>query len=144
MATKKRTKPKVDQRRIYVLLPQTVQVPQGRGSHKKIVTKKMESGRLMAQVGHVVTQLRTDPDVLQEYGRKPLTTITLAVRNSRELTKLMGDLSAVTSVWDFEDDNLPFYGTKRKVRTAVATAPVYREQVDDLLGHLERYKGPGE
>lgn len=135
MPTKKR-KPKADARRIYVLLPQTVQVPQGRGG-KHIVTKRMEHGRLHAQTGHVVSLMRTDPEILREHGRKPITTITLSVRNSRELEKVMLDLMTVTPVWEFPDKNPGFYGTKREVRTAVCTAPILREEVDELLGHLE-------
>lgn len=135
MATRK----KQEEKRIYVIVPETVQVVQKRG--ERPVTRRMEAGRLMAQCAHVVTQLRVTVENLHEFRRKPVTTIVLSVRNSRELDKVYGELSQVATTWRFEDDNEPFYGTKKRVLTALAIGPLVKTtQIDDAIGHLDLYK----
>lgn len=135
---KKRTKS--EEPRIYVLLPETVQY-EVRG---KVHSRRMVAGRLMAQVGHVVSLMRTEPEILQEYRRQMITTITLSVRNSRELQKLSHELfmNGILS-WECRDENRKFYGTTARITTALCTKPVTEDEVVDILGHLERY-GKGD
>lgn len=137
MATKrvkKRTKHKAEERRIYVIVPHTVQVPGPRGS-KEVLTKHMEPGRLMAQCAHVVTRVRLDIQGPPE----PITTIVLSARNSRELRKLHNELYRYTPVFAFHDSNPDFYGSEFKPMTAIATVPVTKSQIDEVIGHLELY-----
>jgi hypothetical protein len=40
----------------------------------------------------------------------------------------------------YEDTNADFYGSKEKVHTATVIGPVYQEELDSVIGHLELYK----
>lgn len=137
---KKRTPPPQEDTRIYVVVPHTVQVTQGRGTKQTEVTKVMEPGRLMAQVAHVVSKMRTSDETLAQYGSCPITTIVLSVRNSRELAKVWDELYGPTLASRFYDENPDFYGTSSSVLTAVCTFPATRSDVEHALGHLELYE----
>jgi hypothetical protein len=141
MATK-RSKKKPEEKRIYVLLPLTVQVPPGGHLSRKPVSIPMEAGRLMAQGEHVVSKMRMEN--IDIYGKDPITTINLSVRNSAELTKVMRELEEELNIERFRDKNPEFYGTPFTVLTAVCTVPVFRSWVEDVIGHLELYRAPGE
>ncbi len=137
------------ERRIYVLVPDTVQIremPKNTGKRVEGVwTRHMSAGRLMAQVGHVVTQCRLDAEVLERHDNDPITTVVLSVRNSLELNKItMAMESDGIRVFCFSDHNPEFYNTEAGVTTAACTAPVYRHQVEPYLNHLELYQAPGE
>jgi hypothetical protein len=127
--------------RIYVLVPETVQVtvhPKRwvkwfRRSYTRTV--HMESGRLIAQGVHVGCMLG------DKYANVP--TIVLSVRNTKELRKVSDEAAELvlrgTAYAEFYDTNEPFYGTADRVHTITAFGPVTKEEVDSVLGHLELY-----
>jgi peptidyl-tRNA hydrolase len=138
MATRKRTtrKKKVAEQRIYVIVPETVQVVQKRG--KRPVTVRMEPGRLMAQCAHVVSRMRVDRADRLRFDR--ITTIVLSVRNSRELDMIHDSLDQhLVLVYEFLDHNPAFYGTQSNIKTALCTQPIIKDEVDAVIGHLELY-----
>lgn len=139
MATKKvgkYKKKKAEELRIYVIVPHTVQVP-GPGGPNEWLTKHMEPGRLMAQTAHVVTRVRLC--VEPQYGGAPITTIVLSARNSRELAKLFDELEEYVTMFAFQDHNPDFYESHFTPVTAIATVPVTKSQIDEVIGHLELY-----
>src|ERR1017187_2967354 len=72
-----------EEERIYVIVPLTVQIPlEGGGTH----TVEMVPGRLMAQCAHVVSRMRAEEHAF--YKTRPITTIVLSARNTRELLLL--------------------------------------------------------
>lgn len=136
--TGKKQPGKRPEKRIYVIVPETVQVTQRGG---KVVTRRMESGRLMAQCAHVVTRLRLYPDINARFENKPVTTIVLSVRNSRELSKVTRGLMEVCATFTFDDTNPPFYGTRKGVHTATAIGPLVKTpEIDAVIDHLELYR----
>lgn len=117
---------KREERRIYVVVARTVTV-----NDERIV---MESGRMAAQACHVTGRYRAKAGIPYEES----TTIILEARNSKELLKIMMDLSAVVpEIFTFHDTNPDFYGTKGRVFTAICTEPVLPSVVDAAIGHLE-------
>lgn len=136
--------------RIYIIVPQTVQV--GKGKRQRNIA--MPAGRLMAQCSHVGRKMErldaiVDASAVMSYKEpspkklapyREVTTIVLGVRNTKEL-KLMGKLLynrlGRNGVHSFEDTDRKFYGTKEKVMTAICTLPVDWHSLDDLIGHLE-------
>jgi len=134
------TRQRVEDLRIFVIVPETVQVD----LEGHLETISMPSGRLMAQAAHVVSRMRVT--FASTFKGVPITTIVYGVRNSRELAKLQRELWAIESdkpllrTVAFYDKDYTFYGTGFDVLTAVCTTPVLREQVDDILGHLELAK----
>jgi hypothetical protein len=122
---------------IFVLLPHTVQYE----TLDKFEDKKLPAGMLAAQAAHVVSLMRTDPIMLRDFGRQPITTVTLSVRNSKELEKVWVELSsAAVDTWVFRDENPRFYGTGIRIITALCTEPIERAKVASAIGHLELYK----
>jgi hypothetical protein len=134
------------EKRIYVLLPETVQVAQHIRGLKELqmVSIHMEAGRLIAQGEHVVSLMRMI--CLDELSMCPITTINLSVRNSKELEKVGFELSKIPgcSLTSFHDTNADFYGTEQEVLTAVCTTPITQEEADEAVGHLELFKARGE
>jgi hypothetical protein len=134
------------EKRIYVLLPETVQVAQHIRGLKKLqmVSIHMEAGRLIAQGEHVVSLMRIHR--LDELGMSPITTINLSVRNSKELEKVGFELSKILGclLTSFHDVNADFQGTKQEVLTAVCTTPITQDESDEAVGHLELFKARGE
>ena len=133
-------KPAKEEKRIYILVPKTVDV--GRGE-----IRCMEAGRLMAQCAHVARKMENaEVQVLEDNkgydvsAYQEITTIVLSVRNSREL-QFMYDLLYVVPwpVFRFEDINPEFYGTKARVLTAICTAPMPVSLANKYLGHLDLY-----
>jgi hypothetical protein len=126
---------KADERRIYVILPETVTVP---GEDYPWV---MEPGRQLTQGQHIVSKMRMEN--ISDLGMGPITTINLSVRNTAELCRVIADLGQVTKVTLFEDDNENFYGTKKKkILTAACTLPITKEQANYATGHLPRWDAP--
>lgn len=130
-------------KRIFVLLPMTVQVP----SLSDVLpaewparTISMPNGRLAVQAAHVVSKMRVR--LAAFYGYRPITTIAYGVRNSRELDKLVSELrvNQHLAVETFKDIDEKFYETPSEVRTAACTTPVTKAEVDHILGHLELFK----
>jgi hypothetical protein len=146
-STKKAAAKAPPDKRIYVLLPETVQVAHRIRGLKapQMVSIHMEAGRLIAQGEHVVSKMRMEHyDLL---GTGPITTINLSVRNSKELDKVwveLNRLDILVDVVSFFDTNEEFYGTKKPVCTAICTTPITQEESDSVVGHLELFKARGE
>jgi hypothetical protein len=139
--------------RIYVIVPQTVQVPYQSIWNLGQPTDEVESfpmvhGRLIAQGVHVGRMLGYWMN-LHNVDYKEITTIVLAVRNSKELAKVSREIQAVVNSLpftvpyeEFHDTNSEFYGTEEKVHTITAVGPLspeVREMLENALGHLELY-----
>jgi hypothetical protein len=141
--------------RIYIIVPEKVQneVSMFGGEENglwpespqiKTITRRMESGRLMAQCAHAGRKMQNFLDGTGgDYH--DITTIVLSVRNSKELAKVTKELYAKWQQMEnkpilttFEDSNPQFYGTDAKVQTAVIIGPIENSMVlDDIIGHLE-------
>jgi hypothetical protein len=141
----------ISEERIYVIVPETVQVTPPDSSPRSIF---MGPGRLMVQCAQVVSAMRGCEIINNgdEAILEPITTIVLSVRNSRELKMireaLVQDSLTGTAgiegncryrVQSFQDSNPPFYGTEESVLTAICTTPVCKADVDAVIGHLELY-----
>jgi hypothetical protein len=139
--------------RIYVIVPQTVQVmhhyPSILGETPyEVESMPMVHGRLIAQGVHVGRMLGYWMN-LHNVDYKEITTIVLAVRNSKELAKVSREIQAVVNSLpftvpyeEFHDTNSEFYGTEEKVHTITAVGPLspeVREMLENALGHLELY-----
>ena len=147
-------------KRIYIFVPQTVQVEtpldeafssegqyvySSSGTAKFIRTVKMEPGRLMAQCNHIGRKFEhyysCDGSNYEE-----ITTIVLSVRNSKELSKITDALRKVMSrtksavFVTFEDENPQFYKTEKRVHTVTAVGPVDSESLAEVIDHLELYQ----
>lgn len=136
--------------RIYIIVPETVDVPVGRGVNRV----KMDS-RWAAQAVHAAIEMvnHERDRGTKTHGWGNLPTIVLAVRNSRELEKVWNELHAhrdkTTSkqavffpygMHKFEDVQPDFWGTKGKVWTAICLTPVDKALVEPVIGHLEKYE----
>jgi hypothetical protein len=143
--------------RIYVIVPKTVQVQSpshwGYGVTDTLSEEKshpMVAGRLIAQgvhVGRLLERIFANSGV----PYREITTITLSVRNSKELTKVSNEAKSLLlkndphgcnlryTYGEFHDTNYEFYGTEQKIHTITAIGPVTREAVEDAIGHLELY-----
>ena len=147
----------VPEKRIYVLVPKTVQVmvKPSRRSPAERVSFDMESGRLMAQNLHIgrlmeYARMMVEHDayvycngrhLMPKY--EEITGIDLAMRNSGELVFYRNLLLArlgKDGVFEFSDQNPDFNGTNDRVLTSVCTCPVLKSEVEDLLGHLPLYR----
>jgi hypothetical protein len=105
-------------------------------------------GRLIAQGVHIGRMLGYWL-AAHEIDYKEITTIVLAVRNSKELAKVSKEIQAVVNSLpftvpyeEFYDTNLEFYGTENRVHTISAVGPItpeVREFLENSLGHLELY-----
>jgi len=127
---------KPQQKRIYVILPNAVEVPMGLkgGKPRHII---MNLGRQGAQAFHVTSLMRS----LNGINGEPITTILLTVRNTAEFRKVVRELreDAEVDVTIFSDLDPRFYGTRKRIATAACTVPVLRSDVEDILGHLPMF-----
>lgn len=145
--------------RIYVIVPQTVQVVRPAepaafsdelDGAETVESFPMVHGRLIAQGVHVGRLLeRMFGNAGMAY--REITTITLVVRNSKELAKVSREANAALRKNDsfgesirwfygeFHDHNPGFYGTNNRVQTITAFGPTTRVVVEDAIGHLELY-----
>ena len=146
--------------RIYVIVPQTVQVthpgkwvfPNGIGIPEQlpdtVESYSMVAGRLIAQgvhIGRMLGYWLTSRNIPYE----DVTTIVLSVRNTKELRKVSDEIlgvlnSAASNVGyeEFHDTNFEFYGTDKKVHTITAVGPIkpeVREMLESAISHLELY-----
>lgn len=130
----------VEEKRFYIIVPETVQT--------ELVSRGMETGRLMAQVmhiGRVVERRREFSNQLYE----DVTTIILSARNTKEMNKILGELNVLRQVPDsnepafplsiYRDHNPPVYKTPDRVLTALCIGPVEKSIVDSAIGHLDLY-----
>ena len=135
MASKKKKEQKQEEQeeKIFVIVPLSVQVE---AKHGDEITIRMPVGRLAAQTAHVVSAMRLSEE--SPTGDEPITTIVLTVRNSKELSKVLRELNYGEIAYStFHDQDEKFYGTKDDVFTAICTWPCTKDQVDDIIGHLE-------
>jgi hypothetical protein len=110
----------------------------------------MEHGRVIAQgfhVGRLIESMRAELGIKYE----EVTAISLAVRNSREMHKVLSELNWLQrentaengavpfQVATFWDENQPVYETSDRLLTAIVAGPVLKSLVDSAIGHLELY-----
>lgn len=124
-------------KRFYVIVPETVDTPVGPYS--------MEVGRVMAQTFHLGRTSEHKQQTCDEIYQD-VTTIVLVVRNSKELDKVLKELTELQvqsneefPVNAYRDHNPPVYGTEDRILTAVGVGPVEKVMVDVAIGHLELY-----
>ena len=125
--------------RFYVIVPETINTPFG--------AYRMEHGRLIAQsfhVGRLIESMRTEKGI--KYVE--ITAISLAVRNTREIHKVLGELNWLKQQNDdlsdlvvatFWDQNPEVYETTDRFLTAIVVGPVLKSQIDTAIGYLELY-----
>ncbi len=128
-----------DEPRLYTIIPLKVNGVNPADNTTKLIT--METGRLAAQCVHVGRKFEHEHMNVAEPFQE-ITTITLSVRNSLELDKIYQELlnnnfGDVISRW--EDYNPAVYGSINKMLTAICFGPVYRAEVENIIGHLELY-----
>lgn len=151
--------------RIYVVVADTVQNSIGLdlADGHEILFRDRDSktivqlpGRLMAQVGHVVSLTRmmmakrcfmgiiggpTEEAYLDKVWMtlsKPITTIVLAAKDSFELHHIHRLLEKKLNerTYAFYDENPPVYGNERKIMTAIATEPIPFTATEGVLDYL--------
>jgi len=124
--------------RIYVILPDTVDIPQkGHGSTTsppKIIHVELKDK--FTYYGHALVLVGLNVEVEEKYGIDPIPITILSVRNSKELAKVFEELEESVVVESFYDHNKELYGTDDEVLTAVATHPCLPQDVDLALNHL--------
>lgn len=147
-----------EEKRIYCVVAQTVQVPLIPQVLEQTKSISQPPGRLAAQVGHAVSILREEMFKKQLLTRikkgkkkysvtlkkelskefKPITTIVLGARDSFELNHVLNLLLIVgIETHPFYDTDQPDYGNPDlKVMTAIATEPVTKEDVIGILDYL--------
>ena len=128
--------------RFYVIVPETINAPFG--------TYRMEHGRLIAQsfhVGRLIESMRAAKGIKYEEA----TAISLAVRNSREMHKILGELNWLQrenttegglspfEIATFWDQNPEVYETTDRFLTAVVVGPVLKSKIDAAIGYLDLY-----
>jgi peptidyl-tRNA hydrolase len=136
----------VKEKRIYAVVAETVQT-------SEMGTVIQTPGRMAAQACHAVSRMKmhrmitetpkvakkqslTHEIAMRYVANEEITTIILSCRDSRELHHIHRLLSnARIEHYDFEDINPPVYGAGR-VRTALATVPLYPERLEDITDYL--------
>jgi hypothetical protein len=169
-----RNKPQIDfpdDFRCYIIVALTVQTPLRHDFYTngeyvvpipgETHTIIQPSGRIAAQVGHVVDITTTmmlkkyiyqhtceDDELLLTTPKpkfaefwfslpKPMTRIILATRDSYELIHVNHLLrKAGIAVHEFEDDNEEAYGPGIKIMTAIGTEPIHKEDTIGLIDYL--------
>lgn len=132
------TTPRSPEDRFYVIVPETVQTDH--------IGHEMESGRLMAQSFHIGRKVEA-ARAAAGIGFVDITAVVLAVRNTRELEKVLSELrinmmqhgKKPFELCLYRDYNENVYETENGVLTAIVAGPVLRSTVDHILGHLETY-----
>jgi hypothetical protein len=131
------------ERRIYVILAQSVDAMEKDGSRRRI---KIPTGMQAAQSAHVTgiyrlaeAELKAEQADLNPFKYEAITTITLGARNSREMLMIWNQFQRFSEyrTFRFDDYNLEFYGDKRKYLTAICTEPVTEKEAYDCIGHLD-------
>jgi hypothetical protein len=133
-----------EEKRIYVILPLTVQVPRGRTKADRHI--RIPAGMAAAQAVHVTRKMECEDDEFEPGKYQEITTITLSVRNSKEMhliyqlleDKIL-DEGAKYRIYTFYDRNAVLYGRGKKVLTAICVTPMTASAVDAAIGHLELY-----
>jgi hypothetical protein len=127
-----------EEKRIYVVIPATVQVPApaGVGYSGKVMHVLQPMGRQIAQACHAVSMLRHEnPPEKHCHEFQPITTIILQARDSRELMHNFATLvkKRLYPVL-FSDENEAAYGKFNPITAmAVLAEP---KQIVDILDYL--------
>jgi len=141
-----------NEKRIYILVPKTVQITINDSDafgfkEPERYSITMEPGRLMAQCCHVGRQLASQHHESQ-IPHEEITTIVLSVRNSKQLNKVSEELFEFINRYydntnryaEFFDTNPDFYRVPDRVQTAVAVGPIEDGEIlDHIIGHLELF-----
>lgn len=136
--------------RIYVVVADTL-IYDRKG---KPASYKMETGRQMAQACHAVSALKLYycEQHAQENDRelwslvirlmeRPITTITLKARDSKEITHLSHLASKEGLLhFCFQDDNAAVYGTEERIPSAIAIGPIHPCQTKGITDYLPLWK----
>jgi hypothetical protein len=158
----------IPEKRIFCVVANTVQAPLDvvvvtnplcKWSYEKLLitedtkTIQQPAGRLIAQAAHVVSKVRVfmergkPASLAMKFTVEPITTIILAARDSFELNHVWGLLHhAKIKTHAFIDSQQPDYGFDAdhlpsfEVRTAIATEPVFPEEVLGILDYLPLWK----
>lgn len=138
------------EKRIYVVIAHTVDVPTG------IVDQV--PGRMAAQGGHAVGRMRLHMmltaactnkslrtpefrELLTNFADEKITTIWKSCRDSRELMHVQQLLfHAPIRFYEFQDENDPLYGVGVHPATALATYPATADDVEGILDYLPLWK----
>lgn len=136
---------------IYAVAAESVTTPTG--------TVIQIPGRMAAQNGHALSRMRMHRLIDMAFRRKKkdamtqeemlavadegITTLHLSCRDSRELRHVSNLLhKAQIKHYTFTDTNPAVYGQGVKVVTAIATVPVTKAQVVDILDYLPLFLAP--
>lgn len=133
------------EKRIYVVVAETVQADSGHSDFYNDVVVQ-PAGRIAAQVGHVVSKMRTLRLVGFDEYWKPITTIILSVKNSKEMDHIQHVLGLGSVAYESFLDENDEYGwkynahgiasTEASVVTALCTHPIEPSEREGLLDHL--------
>lgn len=132
----------MDDKRIYVVVSETFSaVFKGFDGAPGYLSEgcRHPPGRLAAQVGHVVSKVRTMmiiKNLAAPTHFEPITTVVLSARNDKELDLLAKLIDCYYVCEVFYDTNDEAYGVDHKVLTAIATYPVSKEWTIGILDHL--------
>lgn len=125
------------EKRIYVVLPATVQVPAFPGAPGKTRHVLQPHGRQIAQACHVVSKLRHSVqfDSTRKLDFQPVTTIILQARDSNEMMHnyVMLNKRTLFPVF-FSDENRDAYGDFRPITALAVWAS--QKQVAGILDYL--------
>jgi hypothetical protein len=140
----------MEDKRIYVFVPKTVQVITAAPSilEESVKNISMVHGRLIAQGVHIGRILGHYMESLH-LPYEDITTIVLSVRNSKELTKVTREVENIflnyehnINIKKFFDKNVKLYETEESVHSITLVGPVMQAErniMDYAMGHLELY-----
>jgi hypothetical protein len=139
-----------NEKRFYILVPETVQATTvvetstDTNPVETVNSFRMVAGRLLAQAFHIGRKIESWRCRLN-VPYEEITAISLSVRNTRELQKVSKEIANSTLPYGcffdtFFDTNPDFYGTSDRVQTATVVGPVLKEDLDEVIGHLELYR----
>lgn len=121
-------------------------------------SKKLETGRAIAQAGHAVSKLKLSyviwlsqgaPD--KAYGfalevlNQPITSIIVKARDTNELYHIK-ELARQKGlhIVDFQDDNPGFYKTHRTITTAISIGPHHAHEFYGVTDYLPLWQHPAD
>ena len=136
-----------EEKRIYVIIPAQVQVPNSTYVHngtvylhlaKGLRWVQQPAGRQVAQACHVVSKLRLRHFASSEkprIGFKPVTTVILQARDSKEMGHVLALANKKRLEWEtFSDENREAYGDFKPITAlALMASP---KQVKGILDYL--------
>ena len=126
MTTKRTRKraPKPQEKRLYAVV-----------AHKVYVKGEeiyLPEGMMAAQACHATGKYRA-----LSGNADDMTTIVKEARSDKELLFLLTALEGRVDLYQFNDRNPEFYGTKDRPLTAICLGPITKTEAEPLVGHLE-------